>query len=283
MPAEKAPPYYQLPSRTELGGFGAREGRRHTPVGFGLNREDAVSPADVYRKRWIDGGKLYTEGTGMAETPLLAAMINGISNAQTRRLVLDVGAGSGDQAFLLASKLPNTNVVAIDTSEGAIRRIHERAPKYADRFASGSQLTVVLRGLQESVNGLRPNSLHGFHANSVFHFVPEAERVDLLGMLVEKLTPGGLVAVSYKAYDREDALVSDPNTHITLDHGKGYLVTPTDGIERLFVDKENVGPVASEFSEAGLEVIGVHSWSVNGYDKKGQDSHFVGFLAKKAA
>jgi len=109
----------------------------------------------------------------------------------------------------------------------------------------------------------------------------EAERVELLGTISEKLTEGGLVAVSYKAFDPTDALVSDPRTRISPDHGKGVLVLPPDGIQRLFVDTDNTEPIKREFTQAGLQVIGTYTWGVKGYDTEDKVSHFVGFVARK--
>lgn len=281
--AEKGRFHYQQPPQADFGQVGLRAefGRRHSIGGTGLKTAEA--PARVYNRKWETGGGLFTEGTGAIETPLLSAMAGRLSRQPSPRLVMEAGAGSGDQSFFLAQRLHSTNVVAIDTSPAAIRRIHERAPKQAESFAPGSQLTVVLRDLHKAVNGLRPNSLDGFHANSVFHFLPEEERLGLLTNLATKLSPNGLVAVSYKAVDHQDALYADPRTLVEPDHGKGVLVTPPDGIQRLFVERDNTKPIISEFTDAGLSLVGSYSWAVNGYDRAGQDSHFIGFLAQKAA
>lgn len=235
-----------------------------------------VDPRVVYDKKWRTAtGGLYTEGVEGKSTPLLDALSGRLSTRGVSLTALEVAAGSGDHAIILATQLPGTQVVAIDSSPAATDRIRERVPEH--RLATGSCVEVVTGDVFEFLRTKSSGSVDAAHANSFVHFLSIAEREQFYQDLHAVQTSDGLIAVSLKADG--DALFRQSGTRVIGEDVRGVYALPEDGIQRLFV--KDTEPLAEELHKVGYRVIDTLRWRIPGYDIPGQDGEFVGILAQR--
>jgi Methyltransferase domain len=252
---------------------------RRTGTASGFDRKAHVDPAEAYARKWaVNGGAgLYTERSGAAETPLLRALVDRVAARPGPRTVVEAAAGSGDQALYVARALPDTNVVAIDTSHHATDQIRKRAQQEREQLGRGSEITVVTGDVLDDLHrrAQQGEKIDGMHANSFWHFLTSEQRRAQLDALHETVAPGGSVGVSFKA--EGDGLLTEPGTIIVGRDDLGTHAIPKDGIQRVFIG--NPAAIAAEFEAVGFGVDATIPFEIPDYDVPGKPGRFVGVLA----
>ncbi len=253
----------------------------------------STQKAELFNNIWSFGKYAgFSDGTnGQNTTIFLEALIDRLEelNGSQRNLrnlrdsrdsmdsllphVIEGGAGSGNHSLALASR--GYRVTSVEYSEVAVDRIRESIRLLP--AACSKQITVVRKDLLGYLdNGAE--TAQGFYANSVLHFFDTGERAEVYNNVYRLLTPGGLLAVSFKA--EGDALqrrgVPERETEA------GVLVRDTtDNVTRLFVN--NPQAIAREMENAGYIVPenAIYSWEVNGYNYPHEAGKFFGFIGSK--
>lgn len=94
---------------------------------------------------------------------------------------IDLGCGPGNSTAVLAERYPNANISGIDSSEDMIRKARETLPELSFDVADLEKFT--------------PNEpVDLFFSNAVFQWLPGKTRIQIITHLVEKLSPGGVLA-----------------------------------------------------------------------------------------
>src|SRR5437667_6951070 len=109
----------------------------------------------------------------------------------TARLVIDLGCGPGNSTELLIERYPQAEVIGHDSSPDMLRQARERLPKCA--FIEADIATWIPEAPADLLFG-----------NAVFQWVPNHPTV--LRRLVERLPPGGVLAVQMPDNTRQPAL-----------------------------------------------------------------------------
>jgi len=109
----------------------------------------------------------------------------------TARLVIDLGCGPGNSTELLIERYPQAEVIGHDSSPDMLRQARERLPKCA--FIEADIATWSPEAPADLLFG-----------NAVFQWVPNHPTV--LRRLVERLPPGGVLAVQMPDNTRQPAL-----------------------------------------------------------------------------
>ncbi|MDQ0303245.1 trans-aconitate 2-methyltransferase [Ancylobacter polymorphus] len=96
------------------------------------------------------------------------------------RRVIDLGCGPGNSTELLAQRWPEAEVIGVDNSPAMLEQARARLP--GARFE-----------LADLASWTPPEDTDLLFANAVFQWVPE--HLDVLARLLDKLPPGGVLAV----------------------------------------------------------------------------------------
>ena len=96
--------------------------------------------------------------------------------------ILDFGCGVGDTARCLAEIFPQSHVVGVDTEE--------RAVAFARNTHGSPRIAFAL---PRTLSGAEPFDL--CYVNGVFHHIPPEERLDVVRMIYEVVSPGGRFAL----------------------------------------------------------------------------------------
>jgi SAM-dependent methyltransferase len=216
-----------------------------------------------------------SETAGENQTPFLNTFIEQLPLGGAR--VVELGAGSCDHAVRMAKEEATIKqVTAVEFSETAVTSARQRLLN----FDSGvrSRLTIECNDLFTFMGKLESDSIQGIYANSVLHFLTPKERQNLYRQAHKTLSPGGIIAVSFKTTG--DAL--HKRGEPVEDTAAGVVIRDaSDHICRLFVSPTGVNVLAAELRSAGFSVNSVLQWSVPDYNIEGDDGHFVGFIAAR--
>jgi trans-aconitate methyltransferase len=225
--------------------------------------------ADLFDRVWkSDVYAGFSRNTsGRESTPFLDAFVSAVKGVNARPArVVELGAGSCDHALRCA--LEGFEVTAVEYSGVAVSAARERLIERAE-----GRLRIVQGDLCRFTESLADNSLAGLYANSVFHFLAEAERRAQYLRIRRSLVPHGVLAISFKA--EGDALKKRGT--VVEQTSAGSVIEGDDGIRRLFVT--NPDALAEEMRDAGYLVEDVIRWSVPDYNVAGELGEFVGFIA----
>lgn len=99
--------------------------------------------------------------------------------SQPRR-VIDLGCGPGNSTELLAQRWPQAEVIGVDNSPAMLEQARARLPGLRFELADLASWTP-------------PEGTDLLFANAVFQWVPD--HLDVLARLLDKLPPGGVLAV----------------------------------------------------------------------------------------
>lgn len=234
------------------------------------------SVADLYDKRYAqaeDG--LFTQQDG---TPMLNAFNRRLNGMRGTLRVVEVGAGSGVQALVIARNVSGVDVIAVDTSARAIARIRERLSGQEAGFADGLRITLIQADIFDWLRQQKPGSIHGIHANSFGHFLQEDIEETFLRLARVTQPLGGLMAISQKSI--RDGLLVQPLLGSATQEQDWIRATPRiDRIERRFLRSPEA--LAHRLIRAGYSrVLDQDNWTVPNYDAQGITADFFGVLAE---
>jgi len=111
----------------------------------------------------------------------------------TQCRMLEIGCGNGANLIPMAAALPESQFVGVDLAEDAIVAAHQNVAALGlenIRFVAGD-----LRDIDESYGEFDYIAAHG-----VYSWVPDAIRDALLAVCRSRLSPSGVVFISYNAY-----------------------------------------------------------------------------------
>lgn len=268
-------------STTASGGYAMEPCIPEGVLSLASARADSTLAAEQYNRRYgraADG--IFTRYDG---TPMLNALTEHLKFLQgvLPARVVEVGAGFGVQTRELVSRVPYADIFALDTSPLAVDHIRAQLPSWKTRFARGSRILPQVANIFDWFGQQEAGSVHGVHANSFGHFLPEATEAVFLRLALAAQPEGGLFAISQK--DTNDGLLTEPTTRLISGESDWVRAIPADGIERRFL--RNVDVLAQRLLRAGYSrIVGTYGWLVPGYDNpKRPDlkASFVGVLAQK--
>jgi trans-aconitate 2-methyltransferase len=111
---------------------------------------------------------------------------------QRPRLAVDLGCGPGNSTELLVERYPQSEVMGLDSSPDMLRKARERLPQ--------------LKFIEADIETWTPEPHTDLlFSNAVMQWLPDHATV--LRRLLEKLSPGGVLAVQMPDNTREPALV----------------------------------------------------------------------------
>lgn len=134
--------------------------------------------------------------------------------------ILEVGCGPGAGAELICSRLETGKLFAIDRSESGVDRTKRRCAQYVD----AGRLTV--RQIDLATLRVPVKRLHKVFAFNVNLFWVR-EAADEVGLLYERLLPGGTCNIFYESTRREDVPRMVENTSKALINA-GFRVSVVD-------------------------------------------------------
>lgn len=100
---------------------------------------------------------------------------------QSPQHIVDLGCGPGNSTALLAARFPQSRLAGVDSSPGMIEKARSRLPDTEFALADLSSYTPA-----------EPVAL--FISNAVLHWLPAADRVDVMVRLIRSQRPGGIFA-----------------------------------------------------------------------------------------
>lgn len=240
---------------------------------------DSVLVAELYsRRRGAAPGGLFTLQDG---TPMLHALNRHLQALTGRLRVVDVGANEGVQALVIAREVSHASVFAVETDPQSIAVIRRKLLLNESPIKEGSLVAPRELNVFNWLRQQGAGTVHGVHANSWGHFLPEETERVFLELACAAQSEGGVIAISQKSV--QDGLLALPTTRL-VDEERGWIrAVPADGIERRF--QRDADELARRVLQAGYaSILGTYEWSVPGYDDpKRPDviACFVGVLAQK--
>lgn len=188
--------------------------------------------------------------------------------------VIDLGAGVGNDAEAVARRA--INVVAVDSSEVAVRIIRKRADVLLRE--EGGQKTGKITVIHDELSNYANQPLSaGSRARlvlmiSVLHLLPKALRQQLLWDICRNiLDQRGTIAVAMKLREGSDSASTDHNLILT-GPPENYSLGFEDGLLRAFPEEETA--LDDLMRSVGLEVRDCFTDCVEGYDRKGKIERF---------
>ena len=164
--------------------------------------------------------------------------------------VLDVAAGTGIPALVMASRLPNGSVTAVDFSEGMLNRAREKANTARADNISFQQMDMTAMKLADDQFDA---------ANSSFGLFFIEDMVSTLAHIISKLKPGGTMVTTHF---QQNAF--SPLTDKFLSRVKAYgIEIPAPSWQRVATEPDNI----KLFESAGLTEIEAKSRSIGYYLK----------------
>ncbi|WP_186644220.1 class I SAM-dependent methyltransferase [Fluviispira vulneris] len=225
---------------------------------------------DLYEEVWSKG--VYRGFSlctiGAHTTPFLDAFIKLVKEInKDPAKIIEFGAGSGAHSITLAKE--GFTVTAIESSQTAVSLMKKRMQN------ENINLNIIDMNIFDYLKTDIRDEFIGIYANAVLHFLTETERQKLYKNLIRIQTQNSILAVSFKGVG--DSLQKIGTLQEHTDAGPIYM--GKDKIKRLFVS--NPFPLIQEIQKTGYEHIETLHWVIPDYNIQGEDSVFIGLIAKK--